>query len=163
MLFLVDGYNAVRRVERLRQVEARDGLAFGRDALVTAILSSGILRVHQVTVMFDGGAEVPAGEPSPHRSLTVRYSRPPQTADDAIVRFLERKRKNQPTTVVTADEELAFSARRLGAAVIAPEAWEGVREPKRAKRRRVTEATDKPTVTTADVAYWLEIFKDEGS
>ena len=160
-MFVVDGYNAIRRVERLRRVEARGGLEAGRKALLTAIVSSGVLGSHRVVVVFDGSSEVQPSERSPHRSLTVRYSRAPENADRAIVSFVGRRGRDVETVVVSADEELSFAVKGLGATVVAPERWSVLQLPRRRKRSAESRSSEKPTATSADVAYWLEIFEDE--
>ena len=67
--------------------------------------------------------------------------------------------------VVTADRDLQFSARRLGAGVVAPESWEGLRTRASKRRRRRPARADsgeKPTPSSQDVRYWLDVFDPEG-
>lgn len=169
-IFLVDGYNAIRRSPSLLSAETKAGLAAGRRALLAAIAASGVLRSSRVVVVFDAGEEV-AGppEPSPHRMLSVRYSNPPQDADTTILSLLEGEKSAGRSgavtvTVVTADRELSWNVRRLGGRVVSPEEW----EPLRTKRGRVRGASrtspkyrlDKPQVSAADVDYWLGVFGD---
>lgn len=161
-MFLVDGYNAIRRVERLKTAEARAGLAGGRRALIATIVASGVLRSQRVVVVFDGSSEGRGSEISPHPDLAVRYSTPPSDADAAILSLLRGAPaggSGEPATVVTADQELSFEARRLGALVVSPERWVGLRTAPRAKRRaRRPPSSDKPQASASDVRYWLEVF-----
>ena len=160
-MFVVDGYNAIRRIERFRRVETRSGLEAGRDALLTAILSSGILSSERVFVVFDGTREIIGATPSLHRALTVRFSRAPENADRTILSYIESQRRPEEVVLVSADEELAQSARRLGASVMAPESWNVLRPPKpRVRARADTTAADKPRASRSDVEYWLRIFDD---
>ncbi len=124
-MFVVDGYNAIRRVPRFALVEARDGLRAGREALVTAILASGTLRAQPVVIIFDGNKDIDIRHNlrAPHPKLTLRFSRSPDNADQEILRFVGKGRATA-ATVITADQDLAFEARRLGASVVAPEKLE---------------------------------------
>lgn len=161
MVFLVDGYNAIRRVDRLRRVEERDGLEAGREALISAVLASGVLNKSKVIVLFDGRGDVYGPSMRAHPALTVRFSKAPQNADQAILSLLERKSSSE-RTVVTADQELAFAARAAGASVIAPAEWDALRAWDRRKRgKKPSETMDKPKATSDDVRYWLKIFGDE--
>jgi predicted RNA-binding protein with PIN domain len=163
-MFLVDGYNVIRRTPALTAAEEQGSLAAGRRALVASVLASGILRSHAVTIVFDGGPGTSPSEPSPHPALRIRYSTPPEDADAAILSLLEGARDKtevEAVTVVTADRELSFRAAGLGARVVAPDAWSGLtRSSRRAKSasRALHEASEKPRVTPQDVSYWLEVF-----
>jgi hypothetical protein len=146
----------------LKNAEEKAGLAAGRRALLHSIAASPLLRNHRVIVVFDAARETVPSEPSPHPMLSVRFSTPPADADAAILDLLARSR-GKPVTVVTADSDLAFEARKLGAAVIEPESWEplkATRGPKPPKGKITTEG--KPQASAKDVDYWLGIF-GEGS
>lgn len=171
-MIVVDGYNAIRRVDWLKSAEAGGGLAAGRRALLAAIVSSGVLRNHRVLVFFDGSADVEGGElpPVSHPRLFVRFSRPPKDADAAIVSALRGRGVKEGVLLVTADRDLAFRARSLGARVQSPESWEGT-VPRRLGRRRrramrgdsnaVSAGEEKPRATEAEVDYWLSVFGDD--
>ena len=161
-MFVVDGYNAIRRVPRFAVVEARDGLRAGRDALVTAILASGTLRSQPVVIIFDGNEHIDIGHTlrAPHPKLTLRFSRSPDNADQEILHFLGKGRASA-ATVITADLDLAFEVRRLGASVVAPERWNVLKLPKRPKRKSPQARSEKPNASASDVAYWLEVFEDD--
>lgn len=161
-MFVVDGYNAIRRVPRFAVVEARDGLRAGRDALVTAILASGTLRAQPVVIIFDGSEDIGVGHNfrAPHPKLTLRFSRSPDSADQEILRFLG-KSSAAAATVITADQDLAFESRRLGATVVSPESWNVLKLPKRPKRKSHEAPSEKPNASASDVAYWLDVFEDE--
>ena len=161
-MFVVDGYNAIRRVPRFAVVEARDGLRAGRDALVTAILGSGTLRAQPVVIIFDGSEDIDVGHNfrAPHPKLTLRFSRSPDNADQEILRFLGTG-SAATATVITADQDLAFESRRLGATVVAPESWNVLKLPKCPKRKSHEAPSEKPNASASDVAYWRDVFEDE--
>lgn len=163
MRYVVDGYNAIRRVDAFCRVEASRGLEAGRDALLSAIVASGVLDSSPVLVVFDGAADVTASMPRLHRSLTVRFSRAPESADAAIVALLQGADSSE-VRVVTADRELQFSVQRLGASVVTPESWDGLRTQRKRRRRGVPPRPDKekPKPSARDVAYWLDVFEPDG-
>jgi YacP-like NYN domain len=120
-----------------------------------------------VVVVFDSGREstVPS-EPSPHPMLSVRFSTPPDDADAAILALLAGAKKDPSVTVVTADSELSFQARKLGASVVPPDGWEplkGKTAKKARKQRKAVTKDDKPQASAKDVDYWLGVFGDGSS
>jgi predicted RNA-binding protein with PIN domain len=159
-MILVDGYNAIRRVAHLKSAEERAGLEAGRRALLMAIAASGVLRSQGVVVVFDGGPAGAASGPPPHRRLSVRYSVPPENADEAILSLLRKSRQpSDSVTVVTADSELAFQARSLGARTVSPEEWEALRVQRLKKPRGPSRSgSDKPEPSAGETDYWLRIF-----
>ncbi len=97
--------------------------------------------------------------------LGVRFSAPLADADAAILDLLARS-KGESVTVVTADSELAFQARKLGATVVPPESWEPLkamraRKPPKGKSRKP--AKEKPQASAKDVDYWLGVFGNGSS
>ena len=169
-MIFVDGYNVIRRVPSLASAETRGGLAAGRRALLSAIVSSGVLRASRVFVYFDGSSDVEGNEKEPvsHPRLTVRFSRPPSNADSAIVAALEAIGVKEGVSLVTADAELSFRARSMGASVLEPETWVGVVPRRLAKRpsrrqtrgRRADGSEEKPEATKAELDYWRSVFSD---
>jgi predicted RNA-binding protein with PIN domain len=159
-MILVDGYNAIRRLAHLKSAEERAGLEAGRRALLLGIAASGVLRSQSVIVVFDGASAGVAGGPTPHPRLSVRYSVPPEKADEAILSLLRKRREAPDTaTVVTADSELAFEARRLGALAVPPEEWEGLRVKRlKSRRARAERGSEKPEPTASEADYWLRVF-----
>jgi hypothetical protein len=115
-----------------------------------------------VVIIFDGKDDVDIGHNlrAPHPKLTLRFSRSPDNADQEILRLVGQGWATA-ATVITADQDLAFEARRLGASVVAPESWSVLKLPKRPKKRSSQAGSEKPNASASDVAYWLEVFEDE--
>jgi len=146
--YLLDGNNLIGRVRRTARPTAED-----RAALVAEI--AGRLRQTRAkaTLFFDG----PAGErTSSLGSLSVRVPSG-ASADDAIVREVERAAVPGEAVVVTADRGLASRCRDAGAKVCSPEdffARFGAAGPAPASR----EAAGK-----VDVEEWMRYFEDESN
>jgi hypothetical protein len=114
--WLIDGYNVIRRDPDLRTAEA-GGLEAGRRALLARIGEVARRSSDWFTVVFDG-APVSGPAASPGR-VQVIFSRPPQKADDLLVRMA--RQAGAGGAVVTSDRAVADAARRAHCAVIAAE------------------------------------------
>ena len=64
---------------------------------------------------------------------------------------------------MTADREVDWQVRELGASVVAPERWEALRAPTRRSRRPApgVDSSGKPTPFRREVDYWLEVFGEK--
>ena len=114
-LVIVDGYNLVLRSPTLRPGKDRT-LRESRDKLVNLLSWAVGAGDARFLVVFDG-AEGGTG-PEGGGRVEVRYSRPPDKADDLIRRIVEeRVSPSVRVTVVTSDLEVARHARAMGADV----------------------------------------------
>jgi predicted RNA-binding protein with PIN domain len=116
--WLIDGYNVIRQDPALRGREA-ERLESGRAALLRLV--AGIARRlpgDDFTVVFDGARAGGAGQP-PGR-VRVVFSRPPESADDVLLRLA--RETGTGGVVVSSDRRVQDGARRAGcAAVNAPD------------------------------------------
>jgi len=160
-IYIVDGYNVARRVTRFRTAERLQGLKAGRVALLEFIRSSEVLRNTRVILIFDGADGTPPSRLS-HRGIEVRFSRPPQNADQAILSDLRSRADTSIVAVVTADLDLAWETRKLGAQVIDPLEWiRSVSPGSQAMPGSGIEESDKPESTAEEAKKWLRIFGDD--
>ncbi|HEV2105897.1 MAG TPA: NYN domain-containing protein [Candidatus Eisenbacteria bacterium] len=117
-LIIVDGYNLILRSPHLQPGPGRT-LRESRDKLVNLLSWAMGGDAARFLVVFDGARDAPAGGGGGSSGrVQVRFSRPPQTADDLIRELVEEhvERVDQ-LTVVTADLEVARHARAMGADV----------------------------------------------
>ncbi len=126
-MIILDGYNVILRSPAFRPDERRD-LAAGRDKLVNLLSwAVGTLADVRFLLVFDG-ADIPG---QPKRVTTgvrdaeggsrvdVRYSTPPQKADDLIRTLVDELVDNErDVTVVTSDLEVARDAQAKGATIV---------------------------------------------
>ena len=112
-LIVVDGYNLIHRAPHLKPGPGRT-LREAREKLVNLLswaVGSGDARF---LVVFDGADE--RGGDSPSGRVEVRFSRPPEKADDLIRRLVEKCIGDEEhVTVVSADLEVLRHARAMGA------------------------------------------------
>lgn len=116
MRWLVDGYNVIRRDPELQAREA-ESLEAGRRALVHLIARAHRAPQDEFTVVFDG-ARLTGVAPTTGR-IRVVFSRPPQTADDELMRLARQIRSG--AIVVSSDRKIQDAARRAGSAVLTAE------------------------------------------
>lgn len=104
-VILVDGYNAIRRIEGLRVAERRGGLEAGREALLGWLASRYRASPHTVVVVFDG-AEAQEREVRRPRWSRCRivYTRAGTSADDAIARIAAEERARGAAVVMFSDD-----------------------------------------------------------
>lgn len=112
-LILVDGYNLILRSPALKPGPDRT-LRESRQKLLNLLawaVGSGEARF---LVVFDGSDE--RGDDEGGGRVEVRFSRPPDKADDLIRRLVEERiERVERLTVVTSDLEVARHARAMGA------------------------------------------------
>jgi predicted RNA-binding protein with PIN domain len=157
LTYVIDGYNVIRRVDRLRSIEEQFGLERGRETLLRLISDSGVLSSASAIVVFDGRTGVYSQTLSVHSRINIRFSHFPQSADKVIISILRARADNGGVSVVTADRELEWAAMGLGARVLDPEdlmsslTGGGHQKP----------GLHKPPVSTPeDVQRWLRVFGD---
>ena len=184
---ILDGYNVLLRSPAFRPDERRD-LAAARDKLVNllswAVGTQGEVRF---LVVFDG-ADVPG---QPRRKTTgvrdaegggrvdVRYSTPPQKADDLIRTLVEELVENErDVTVVTSDAEVLRHAQSQGASLVLADLFAAsLFEDKAVGAKAKVKAGGKPGSPTAEgsdaetkpggmskkqAAEWLRMFEERG-
>jgi len=94
MRWLVDGYNVIRRDPDLRAHEA-ESLEAGRTALLRLVAHVARAKGDRFTVVFDGA---PASGPrSAGGQVEVIFSRPPDKADDVLVRLARHSARAPPS------------------------------------------------------------------
>ncbi|HKA23602.1 MAG TPA: NYN domain-containing protein [Candidatus Eisenbacteria bacterium] len=168
---VIDGYNLILRSPAFRPDDRRD-LATARDKLVN-LLSWAVGRGEVEFVLVFDGAETGWGPQNPSKSgrITVRFSKPPQSADQLIQEIVEElEDRGRAVTVVTSDLEVARHARTHGATVALSDLFAASLFPERvtedlARQRAAAEgesASDKPLgFSKKDMKEWLEMFSQQ--
>lgn len=158
-LIVVDGYNLILRTPALKP-DHRRTLREAREKLVN-LLSWGIgAGDASFIVVFDGadqGAVGGAQEESTQR-VEVRFSRPPQKADDLIREIVEaRIDRVDRLTVVTSDLEVARHARAMGADIALADLFlASALDPAAA----AGEVPEKPTsISKKELEEWAALFR----
>ena len=154
-LIIIDGYNVMHRTPQLRPGEGRT-LRESREKLVNLLAwMMGAEHVHYI-VVFDGAEG--GGRDERSGKIEVRWSRPPQIADDVIRSLVEEHVDRwDRVTVVTADLEVARHARAMGADIALSDLF-------LASALGAATATDGPpekpaTLSRAELEEWAKLFR----
>lgn len=114
MRWLIDGYNVIWQDPDLSGIDA-ERLDAGRAALLRLVAQAAQrLSRDDFTVVFDG-ARVRGSGPSPGR-VRVLFSRPPETADDVLMRLA--REAGTGVVVVTSDRRVQDAVRRAGGVAV---------------------------------------------
>jgi predicted RNA-binding protein with PIN domain len=116
MRWLIDGYNVIRRDPVLRGCE-RESLETGRRALVHLVAALARQSTDEFVIVFDGARR--GGAPPSAGRVSVVFSRPPESADDTIIRLATQWRER--AIVVTSDRTIEHAAHRAHCAVVSAE------------------------------------------
>lgn len=154
-LVIVDAYNLIHRSEALKPGPDRT-LQESRSKLINLLTwAVGTGEAHFM-VVFDGDGGARSEESGPR--VTVRYSKPPQKADDVIRSVVEDQvDRVERVTVVTSDLEVARHARAMGATVALSDLFLGsVLGP----GRSAPAEPEKPaSLSKKEVEEWAAIFR----
>ena len=143
MPYFLDGNNLIGRARRTARPTEAD-----RSALVAEVAERLRRSKASAVLFFDGAGE----RTSTLGSLSIRAAG--GSADEAILREIERSRAPGEIVVITADRDLSRRARDFGAKHTSPEDfW----------RRVGTGGGQAQKETAVDVEDWMKYFEDEGN
>ena len=154
-LIVVDGYNLILRTPQLKPDSTRT-LRQSREKLVN-LLSWGVGGGEaRFLVVFDGADGGASAEGT--QRVQVRFSRPPQKADDLIREIVEAEiDRVERLTVVTSDLEVARHARAMGADIALADLFlASALDPAGAR-----ETPEKPeTISKRELEEWASLFRE---
>ena len=154
-LIIVDGYNLILRTPELKPGTGRT-LRESRERLVNLLswtVGGGQARI---LVVFDG-ADIGTQREGGGGRVEVRYSKPPESADDVIRALVEdRVERVDRVTVVTSDLEVARHARAMGADISLGDLFiRSMWSP-----QEPGEAPEKPaSLSKKELEAWAELFR----
>jgi predicted RNA-binding protein with PIN domain len=158
-LIIVDGYNLILRSPSLKPGPDRT-LRESREKLVNLLSWAVGTGDAHFLVVFDGSDQ--GGDDEGGGRVEVRFSRPPQKADDLIRTLVEdRVDRVDRLTVVTSDLEVARHARAMGAEIALADLFvSSILGP----AAGAAEAPEKPaTISKKELEEWAALFKSRGS
>jgi len=155
-LIVVDGYNVILRSPQLRPGAERS-LKEAREKLVNLLAWMMGGESAEFLVIFDGAEGL--GRDETAGRVQVRFSRPPQKADDLIRNIVEeRVDRVDRLTVVTADLEVARHARAMGADVSLSDLFLAAAL---GAAKDASETPEKPvTLSKAEIEEWAKLFRE---
>jgi len=153
MPLLIDGHNLIGHLPTIDLSDPED-----ERRLIEALLAYCRRTRRKATVFFDRGTLGP-GELPPLANLTVRFVRPPSSADAAIrARLASLGGAARNWTLVSSDRAVQAAARRAGARVVSAADFSlELRDPGNAE-----ESPEKPdSLAPEEVDRWLRLFQGE--
>lgn len=160
-LIVLDGYNIVHRAPQLKPGPGRS-LRQAREKLVNLLSWMMGSEAARFLVVWDGAEG--GGRDERSGRVEVRFSRPPEKADDLIRRIVETEvERVDRVTVVTSDLEVARHARAMGADVSISDLFLasalGAAAPGGEEGEGGT--PEKPaTLSKAEIEAWAQLFRD---
>jgi uncharacterized protein len=154
MPILIDGHNLIARLPGFSLQDPDD-----EKQLIRLLMSYAARVGKKVTVVFDPGEAYMLSETRRHANVEVVFAPKGSTADDAVVRRVQRSRNPAEWLVVTSDLKLAGLVAGLGARTRTADAFAaelGMALDGTAER------TDVP-LSADEVEAWLQIFKKGSS
>ena len=151
LTLILDGYNVIYAVPELARQMDRS-LEAAREALVRLCEAYRARRgdIGQVYVVFDGrDDEGSSASEQPRGRLTQCFTRPPEEADQRILRLIEAERPAR-CVVVSNDNEVFNNARAFGASVISVQEFSKQARPAKASRGRPHHDAEKPTLSVPE-------------
>jgi len=152
-LIIIDGYNVIHRTPALRPEKGRS-LRESREKLVNLLSWAFGAGDARFLVVFDGAEE--GGREEGSGRVEVRFSRPPDKADDVIRRLVEERiDRGERVSVVTSDLEVARHARAMGAEIALADLFLAS-----ALGPRESETPEKPaTLSKQELEEWAALFR----
>lgn len=155
---ILDGYNLMFRDGTPQDASLEDA----REAFLVHVASVRKPGA-ELIVVFDGvvgaGRRGASAAPAP-AGMRVMWSKAPRTADDVIVRLVERHHRNQ-ATVLTWDRELRHRVKSAGGVIGDPAAFLAPPRKPRRKGKPSGRAGSKPKPPQgAELEEWEQLFRD---
>ncbi|HTR97697.1 MAG TPA: NYN domain-containing protein [Candidatus Acidoferrales bacterium] len=154
---VLDAYNVIHRTPQLRPGSDRT-LRESREKLLNLLAWMMGGETTRFIVVFDGAEPHGRDEAEGSGRVQVRWSRPPEKADDLIRRLVEQEvARGERVTVVTADLEVARHARAMGADIALSDLFLA----SALGRAKDEEPGDeKPTtLSRAELEEWAKVFR----
>ena len=162
---VIDGYNLIRRIPELREIEHKDGLEAGRAALELRLAGYAARPGIRVIIVYDGAP----GPVTGGKGLSVMFS---DRADATVVELALKHASNGEQVRAVSSDRAGVGAPLAGAnrveVVSAEQFWSGIRTAKGGTQKAgkgggASAGSDKPQrVSRDEVRYWLGEFGGAG-
>lgn len=151
MPLLVDGHNLIGHDPDISLADPQDELL-----LIRKLESYSRSQRRSLVVYFDRGGRESGLSPAAGL-VTVRFVRPPRTADDAILAHLRRLGgEARNWTVVTSDRQLQAAAKELGAGVVRSDEFLSAL---RTAEPAPADAEKPEVISEEEIKEWQELFR----
>jgi len=104
MYIIIDGYNVLHTAKLIQR-------SLSEQQLIQQVITYHKKRGHHIVLVFDAGNSMYESEKY-ESGITIIYSGQYQTADTAIIRYIEEKLQNKETLLVSSDNMLCQTAHK---------------------------------------------------
>jgi predicted RNA-binding protein with PIN domain len=153
-LFIVDGYNVIRRIDILR-AKFNVSAEKGREALVIQLANWRHHSKSDVVVVFDGDSSSSVDSKS---GIRIVFSKSHHSADDVIKKLVDNDKSRFAMTVVSSDTAVTRYAKSSGCAVMSSEAFHKKVSDVRNSEVEESEEKNDPQLSSKEIAQWLDMF-----
>jgi len=154
---LIDGHNLIGQMPSVSLDDPDD-----EEVLVRLLRTYRARSGKAVTVIFDPGSGSALTERYQSGGVQVVFAASGSTADDVIVRRVQKSRNRQAILVVTSDRALADRVRRLGARVQdARDFGAGLKQPAGERLPEDPPAWKERPLPPEEVKAWLAMFESD--
>lgn len=121
-IYILDGYNVIGKIPRLREIKLSRGLEVARKALAMMLSDIKHNRPHiKFKVIFDGKAgEMPNYSKADLHGIECIFTRSGEEADDYIGMMLMDRKDNAGVVVISGDNKVRNKCKVYGASVQEP-------------------------------------------
>jgi len=125
-IYILDGYNVIGKIPRLREIKLSRGLEAARKALAMMLSDINHNRSHiKFKVIFDGKAgEMPNYSKADLHGIECIFTRSGEEADDYIGMMLMDRKNNTGVVVISGDNKVRNKCKVYGASVQEPQSLE---------------------------------------
>lgn len=154
--YILDGYNVIMKLPKLREMKASKGLAGSREALARLLLD--IKHCHaraEFTIVFDGKAgELPGHSRTSLCGISCHFTKKGEEADDHIGEMLKNMKDRTGVVVISDDGKVSNKCMVYGVEIRHPSTLEGSFN----KRFSATNSDGKDISRQAasDITKWYE-------
>jgi len=113
MKWLIDGHNLIGQMPNLRLDDPND-----EEKLFRHLQQYRARTGHAITVVFDSGGGYRPGTTKKWGGITVQFAPPGKTADQIIIRRVQKVKNPQALRVVTSDRAVQQAAKQAGIRVV---------------------------------------------
>jgi len=151
---IIDGYNLLKNNPDFANSN-KYSLADQRDALITSLISYKSSRNIRLILVFDGdNLDRSLPRELKRGGIEIMYSKPFKTADDLIIRLLEKISSKRQVTIITTDNAIIKTAKTMGAHIITSNKFFS-----KMKRENQIDEKYSANLTSQEIKEWIEIFE----
>lgn len=156
MLVLIDGHNLIGKMPGISLADVDD-----EDRLLVELRRYRARSGRKIVVVFDAGVQYQASGKQTKGGITVQFAPHGKTADQVIIRRVEKAKNPRQILVVSSDRSVVQAVKRSGADVIASEDFAAQLTAPPPASKTGPPADADVTLSDDEIADWMSIFGEQ--